>query len=354
MDYVNEFCAESLTNVEFNSAVGFELLKRPFANVEELEIDKSFLQKKCLGTIFPKLQRLRFPIKFVKNDFSPIITDFPNLQHFEFNLNTSWKYAAVDALRNNSHVKSLRIGIPSFSFLQEISDLLQSVESLEIDIVLDPKDQSQVESNPIHFQNVKKFCIAFSRLYYDIQLTLPKLPFLFDQSKEFVLDSKLEYNDFYNDFLSENPTIEKLSLDSKCLNGIINPEKLQKMLPSLKEINLSNNFHHIDSTLQHWANDLKSVKRFSFACGKPEIEEKMKKIPINEWHQIYSLEHGYCPVVTLERIEALTHNMPFNMHNNCNSSRFYLKSEFKFCNCDYKMEQPAAIDGSAKLNSTEN
>lgn len=36
MDYVNEFCTESLTNVEIYPIVGFEHFKRPFVNVVEL------------------------------------------------------------------------------------------------------------------------------------------------------------------------------------------------------------------------------------------------------------------------------------------------------------------------------
>lgn len=351
LDYVNEFCAESLTSIRFDPTVRFESIKQPFANVEEISIsltNSSLLEKKSLSAVFPKLRRLIFPIQSFEFDFSSAIREyFPNLQHFEVDLCASLdsKHAIIDGLRLNSHIKSLRIGIPNFNTLEEISEHLQSIENLDVFMkVYRPLDGSQFNSSSIRFSNVKKFSIHFE--LYVWTWTLRKLPFLFDQLKEFALSGRFQYNDFYNEFLNENPTIEKLTLDYGRLADVTNPKKLQEMLPCLNKITLTEknlDNYRIDDILQHWANDLKTVNRFRFA-PEPDLKtntvEKLRKMPIDKWHAILSNKNGYKNIVTLERIKAsdsrFTHNIPF-------------ENKFLFCNCDFNKTKKTNLSDKVKF-----
>lgn len=333
LDYMNEFCAEALTNVEFYSPIGFEYLEKPFANIEYLTITKnSLLEKKCLGAVFPKLKSLRFPIRL--HDFSSAIVDyFPTLQHLELDLRNSMldncKHAVIDLFRLNSHIKSLKILIPNFSCLGEISDHLQAVENLDVHVIITDLDRSQFNCNLIHFSNVKQFNLKLNiRKFRNGDFNLAKLPFQFDQLKEFFFRKRQsEYNDLYSEFLSKNPTIEKLTFgilsnDDVTIDDVTNTKRLQKMLPSLNEISFDN-WYCIDYFIKYWANDLKTVKRINFRRGV--TKEQIRKMPVEKWHAISSKKNGsLLPHVTLERIEALnsrfSHNVPF-------------KHEFLFCNC---------------------
>lgn len=82
MSYIYEFCTDSLKNVTFSKALGFEEIKKPFLNVEDLTIiNLSDLKEKCLSRAFPKVRRLQ--IKYCENeDLSILFENFPNLCHF--------------------------------------------------------------------------------------------------------------------------------------------------------------------------------------------------------------------------------------------------------------------------------
>lgn len=61
LSYIHEFGALSLRKLSLERAVGFENFKKPFVNVEDLEIRTCFLRKNCLSRVFPKLRRLKLP-----------------------------------------------------------------------------------------------------------------------------------------------------------------------------------------------------------------------------------------------------------------------------------------------------
>lgn len=312
---MNEFCAESLIKLEFRPVLGFEYLKRPFENIEELTIyefkENSLTQKKCLSKLFPKVRRLKFVIYHMENGFSSAISDyFPNMQHLELILGwehesyTHYKQAILTALRMNSHLKSLKISIHSFSFLQEINDSLQSIESIGIELC------SVELGNPIYFPNVKSFSTEF---FVGTGTQMSKIPFLFGQLKKFTFDASLEhlyYNDNFNNFPYENPTIEKLTLDGK-LEYCINPKKLQETLPSLNEICFTEKFYTINFILKSLINDLKSVKRISFLCSFRFTDDEVRMLRANDiWHIIQSeqrhkrFKYGIVAhMVTVERIK---------------------------------------------------
>lgn len=109
------------------------------------------------------------------------------------------------------------------------------------------------------------------------------------------MTGSFRYNTFYNEFLSENPTMEKLTFNSEELGPtkITNPKKLQKMLPSLNEIRFLDN-GRINRKMEHWVKDLKTVK-FCRADAKDEI----RKMPVDEWQ--YILERSRWDAFKLSR-----------------------------------------------------
>lgn len=82
-------------------------------------------------------------------------------------------------------------------------------------------------------------------------------------------------------------------------------------------------------------NDLKSVKRISFLCSFRFTDDEVRMLRANDiWHIIQS-EHRHkrfkygivAHMVTVERIEALTRNMPLN-------DSMTIMNKFLWCNCN--------------------
>lgn len=236
--YINKFCSQNLKNLE-SDLFGWESLEKPFINLENLTIMNRNCQLKepCLSRLFPKLCRLRVPQLFSEegtNKFSIVLSQyFPNLHHLD--LGYSFGVYDVDIgnlLKLNPQLRSFKISLRDYSYLDRYSEYLQFIESLDISI----KTSASIPVNSIYFNNVKQFN-AYFYISRDFNI-FPKIPFLFRQLKEFNIKGRsLKYSDFLLDFLSENTSIEKLTFDNDFLVfRLIKTGRLQQSLPFLKDI----------------------------------------------------------------------------------------------------------------------
>lgn len=71
------------------------------------------------------------------------------------------------------------------------------------------------------------------------------MPFQFDQLKEFEIKGfcRLEYSDFFLEFINDNRMIEKLSFDSPFVFILIESGQLKDALPHLNYVYFSTLFH---------------------------------------------------------------------------------------------------------------
>lgn len=309
LSYIYEFCAESLSKVSFSPLI-WEYLEKPFLNVEDVTIHQSFSETSDLNTIFPKLHDLRFLDRLCSryNNLSVVSVHCPNLHSIVFPLGSANK-AFSDVLLSNSHIKSLEIfnvGVKNFSCLNYVKDTLRSLESLDIHF-----DNDLFENcDPIYFKTLKRLKV----INYPIHTwELPDIPLLSDQLKEFILEGDSLYCHSFYDFLSQNPTIEKLIFNQgfystvkyRTLRGIVRGiyffldiVRLKNALPSLKEIVfIPKCFYLPVSFAISYMEKFDSLNKFSFHshrdCENEFIARCYKRICEND-AKFFTLERIKC------------------------------------------------------------
>lgn len=319
MDYVNEFCAESLVSVRCNRAFGFENCKKPFTSLEELDIHNAILNGQCWSSIFPKLRYLNFLGK-IENLRLFLSDHFPNLHSlgikvpFKLKDTVCNENAAIIALCSNRHLKKISFTLTNYKFLHDAYDLLQTIETLDVSIHF----HSDFNVNSIHFPNVKRFELTLSRdkstySTYPISYNVFSFDYLEEIKVAFLNDYKEGIDDKkLNDFLNKNRTIEKLTLERDCLIGMMSPNRLVEALPSLNEINFGKELFDINDIFSYITNNFETVRRFIFLVWHPSKVDELRKLCGQKWqihckpyHIRYIWILGDIPyMVILERTET--------------------------------------------------
>lgn len=319
MDYVNEFCAESLVSVSCSRAFGFENCKKPFTSLEELDIHNSILNGQCWSSIFPKLRYLNFSGR-IENLRLFLSDHFPNLHWlgirvpFELKDKVCNENAAIIALCSNRHLKKLSITLTNYKFLQDAYDLLQTIETIDVSIHF----QSDFNVNSIHFRNVKRFELTLSRdertySTYPIPYNLFSFDYLEEIEFSFLNDYKEGIDDKkLNDFLNKNRTIEKLTLKREYLIGMMSPNRLVEALPSLNEINFGREPFDINDIFSYITNNFETVRRFIFFVDHSSKVDELRKLCGQKWqihckpdYLSYAWLLGIVPyMIILERTET--------------------------------------------------
>ncbi|XP_055323958.1 uncharacterized protein LOC129578821 [Sitodiplosis mosellana] len=321
MEYVSEFCAESLTKM-ITEARAINQYKKTFSNVEELIISEKCNETICLNSIYPKLRILRIgPMPY----FGLLIADtFPYLQELDLTLANvvamtydSYKSAVATALRLNPHLKSLSIKLNDFVFLREISDNLQSLESLDVSLNLAEgsfyNNEYSDNEEKIYFRNVTFFrmnCMTSVR-----HTTIPSIPILFEQLKVFTLEGHGEYELHhdqcdYDDpsimmFFNTNRTIEKLTLKRKILGTLTDPTMLHEALPALSELTCANSWFDIDYVYDQFENTFTFLERLNFYgfSGRPTDRRSLIDQVRGICSEKCQVSNPYGRFIKLERIE---------------------------------------------------
>lgn len=232
-EYIYKFC-KSLVSIKFQMLPrnkAFKYLRRPFKNVETVEIFCCNLEKNQtpLNVLFPKMQSLK--IDFCK------VTDLRCVEqhfvHLEYLLLSTTKENIQAVLKLNPQLKQFATKtMCDMQLLQCISEL-QSLKSL--DIVCSSDDFANFNGPVLEFKNVKKIKLDFSHT----KRVFPPIPLVFNQLEEFSTNHRLNA-EFY-DFIAKHPHIRKLSLPSSSSKEESVKEKqlnFLKTMHSLKEINL--------------------------------------------------------------------------------------------------------------------
>ncbi|XP_055322655.1 uncharacterized protein LOC129578327 [Sitodiplosis mosellana] len=292
MSYIGEFCAESLKKVSFHNGSGFEGFEKPFLNVEDLTIHFVNLKEKCLSSLFPKLNRLHFNC-FRDNALSVLSEYFPNLHHLKLGMGVSVFDNLATIFQLNPHIRSLSIGILSLNNFKSFSErYLQSIESLHISSFLVRK-----YNYCIHLSNVEKFKI---RYVGDVYFASPKIPFSFNELKEFEIESNCTLPEFFITFINENPSIEKLTLTSiDLLKNVLRTGDLEAALPFLKDIILDDVIDNTKKKLCILLRNLEFLKSFTFRTR--DMDEEIWLVCGDKWRFYRNEEYNR---ITLQRNEA--------------------------------------------------
>lgn len=333
LDYVNEFCAESLVSVKCNRVFGFENCKKPFTSLEDLEIRDSILNGQRWSSIFPKLRNLNFMGK-IENLRLFLSDHFPNLHwlgirvpYILFNKVCNHnadiianENPAIIALCSNRHLKTFSISLTNYKFLQDAYDLLQTIETLHVENYF--QFNSDFNVNSMHFRNVKRFELTLAERFFDPRYPREYNFFSFDSLEEFKFSISIRHykkgiddKELY-DFLNKNRTIKKLTLRRELLIGMMSPDRLVEVLPSLNEINFGPNIlmtycpkFNINDIFSYITNNFKTVRRFIFVVEHSSNADELRKLFGQKW-QIHCKPDpvirvvGISYMIILERTET--------------------------------------------------
>ncbi|XP_055306318.1 uncharacterized protein LOC129570652 [Sitodiplosis mosellana] len=200
--YVNEYCAKSLVEIEFNfcQASTLDNLKKPFSTVETLCFVDCRLERKLseLNKWFPKVRCLELLCVKEILDCDETAVHFPDLEHLTLILLFNEKKYFLELLRLNPHLRILFIGGNiDVQCLQSVSEHLQHLETLAI-CALKHGNISNIGNDTVHFPNVKNLLLR--------GVVLQQFPLTFD---------KLEYLD-----------IKSIAMDQTLANFISKHKKL--------------------------------------------------------------------------------------------------------------------------------
>ncbi|XP_031639148.1 uncharacterized protein LOC116351208 isoform X1 [Contarinia nasturtii] len=254
LNYLNEYCAESLVTFEFYMANKRknELgpLTKTFTKVQRVVFVNSYLfDSGWLERTFPNVKYFKCCIGYGSQEnhnenemaihnISCVVGHFPELERFKFDYHVkrlldSTKDEMAAILRLNPQLKRLYLGAnaadtdrePFFDF-ETFRNLIEPMQNLE-ELTLSGNFVlfSNSNGNKIHLKNIKKFGHLGEKLNLE-------MPFLFDQVEYFCIGSQMT-EDVY-DFIEKHPTIKWLSFKESSSN--FNVTRLMNAIPLLTEI----------------------------------------------------------------------------------------------------------------------
>lgn len=274
VDYLNEYCCDSLTKIKFYrfSKSRLNQLTKTFRKVEKLVMSSSDATEKGLYEIFPNIRELKLTKCNIHDDF--IGNHFPYLEHLEINTNyhivLSLESIAT-TLRLNPQLKSLTgyiwwDVIFNTNEFWNTSDNFRNLESLW----LDPK-HSENTGMKIHFEKLKELVIDCYDLGPDIG-TFFTIPFSCNQLESLTMSCKYLDDCVFFNIINNFPSLIKLSLSS---DNAINHLKISKVLPLLEEIYFDDyNFFYTFDEIVHFIQELQSLKVFQFHAKLEKLSLK--------------------------------------------------------------------------------
>lgn len=234
--YVNEYCANSLTNIEIVTAPtnAMEHLTKPFTKIETVQFTCSCI----IGNLtkfnqwFPKMRRLEINNSLTIRPRS-INEHFPHLEELRINHLDFEDYDCIqrsniaEVVRLNPQLKNLMLGgrLMSATFIQSISEHLQRVETLVIQC--DPFFEPAID-DIIHFQNVKYFTLWYPPKFE----SMPKIPFSFDKIEILTMRMADPSTEFLNFIGEHQSSLTRLNL------GVVMVDEAMTLLRFLNTFNM--------------------------------------------------------------------------------------------------------------------
>ncbi|XP_055317512.1 uncharacterized protein LOC129576421 [Sitodiplosis mosellana] len=307
IEYINEYCAESLTEFLIHQCPkGFLKYLKPLPNVSTVEIESFGFEgqsKDSLKTLFPKLNRLIY-IDF-NQSLGIIENHFPHLEHFCVRRGSGhgivpWDNISPAVLDSNPQLRTLfcfDIG-PGVNVLRSM-ERLQHLEELQL--IWDMKfvtPRNEFNGEIFRFRTVKILGILFMNPERTPSCKLPKIPFSFDQLKKCTIDvKKCCPAELYN-FFDHNPTIVELYL---CIVwNTLNLSAIAKALPSLRIFKLTSHAKLTKKDIIDFVNSLKFLKNANFVIRDHDSSKELMESFDNGWQASIEMV-GKWTILTLER-----------------------------------------------------
>lgn len=155
MDYVNQYCSESLTQITFKMAMNcWDRLKKPFSKVEHVVFD--ICQFNCndlISRLFPKVQKLDVDVFFNNELFFDKPNHFLELTKFSVGLNMC-NEDIVPFLHMHPQLEFLSINTinPCQSISSELANAVETLKNLNTLIFFNP-DKSPYDDIRSRFGN---------------------------------------------------------------------------------------------------------------------------------------------------------------------------------------------------------
>lgn len=298
IDYISEYCHESLNEIRFRVFYNFNGFKNPLKNVKSvilcsgIEFDKNWLLRS-----FPRMQKLTLRSHCTPCIHSEMIANhFPYLQYFEYQIilarlkrDNNCIEVFKSFLRLNPQLRDLRLECGSkrdIEYLQVIGERERNLESLQLMIhYCWVWDWPNLEK--MHLKSVKHF----SLMKPNNTRIQGGIPFSFDQLESFELYTKgtLEQFGFY-DVFQKNSSIKKFKLIS---NTQIDYEILAKYLPLLEE--MTHSFYGISVDMVfHVITMFKNLKYFCFIRKKKMNHKHLLEVLSDNWSMQFMDNTRFC------------------------------------------------------------
>lgn len=306
LNYVNEYCADSLTSIKFQG--GLKDIKltnyftKPFKNVEKVVIKHcNLLESTDLSKLFPRMRHLSC-VGFMST--SCIAKHFPHLEYLDVEIwqrreSIESKMEIKSVLQLNPQLKSLRICSPGIQrylnppllaaiVLNGAQESLQNLESLTMRGTY--FSESKFDGNIIHMKNVRKFHIHLQGM---LDESLPMIPFSFPKLETFQIQfiPNLDDPNFYK-FVERHDTIKKLIIAYDSPRDGQYQAKLAQVLPNLKDIEICRGKFSLDDMLR-FTNDFQVLKTVSVNLDEDIDFEKLKMRLSGDWHALIEDDNCY-------------------------------------------------------------
>ncbi|XP_031619215.1 uncharacterized protein LOC116338225 [Contarinia nasturtii] len=288
IEYLNEYCTESSTLIQFNKLKNVPVyLKEQFKHVTKLQmVDCDFtelVENNSFNAIFPRTEEffvsITDSILYPTSSFKFMANHFPFLERLHIRHSDrylietrSLKQSLTAAIHLNPQLKQLTIKqYNSFfdaNFLQSVNNSLKNLEFLGLS--MDEEFNSKANGELIQFKNLKTL-----EIYIQSSAESFQIPFAIDKLEVLVFAMNVRLTNFSYEFIEKHPYLTNLTLHAikheHAINSRINVSRIANSLPLLEKLKFAMNINiTIDEILPH-CTKFKSLNEMSF-CQHGNVE----------------------------------------------------------------------------------
>lgn len=307
---VNEYCADTLTDIRFNVIQDFpEYLKKPFRQVKCIKIENCYLKKSFkriwLNAIFPKLQELNLEfdcrVDYPCGSYKLIECHFKYLERFKIIVSPTYflewndseiirlKENIMMAIHMNPQIKHLYMytALPGFFGINDLQSINQNLNHLEtLELYIGDEFYYNFNGEFVFFNNLKML-----NLHMDKYNTM-SIPFICDKLEILALQLVEGISDFEYAFMQKHPSITKIRLEGyHSLHAVCHVDmlKIAESLPNLERIIFDYRIDiRLNQILPHWSK-FESLKEFTFELMWHVTEDNLVPFMINGWSASISI-----------------------------------------------------------------
>lgn len=255
--YFEKYCSETVSEIKLHQDLSVFNMLFSFKNVEKVSFATHGqpLGLSKYNKWFPNMRELAFK-GFSVSEYA----HFPHLEVCKVDFGNYCGTSITEFIQLNPQLRRIHFDCSYESFshntqIRTIRNALHRLPQLEfLHVGLNGLNSEDV-STIAHHDQLKVFSL---RIYGNHRVD--KFPFSFDRLEEFVLELDCNLNAQSIDFISEHPSIQRLSINGLGEWPLI---RISKMLPSLKEMNLTNSGIGVTDAVR-FVNETQSLNIFTF------------------------------------------------------------------------------------------